>query len=393
MWQEGNRSGIVESDTLDIVFAGGVVEQPATPVNLLRGIYALDRHTGALIWHRQGHQPSKAYLVKGSILLATLGRDRFEAIDASDGHHRWSIALDHNTVEPPWVIDSVMYACSYDLWRSETQLAAFDVSSGALLWKYVYESPGDYLGRRSVVQGDTCVCVEQARLTRVEHRTGRSLWRHELREPPEFAPAVGQYRGSATVYYGTREGEISALSGEDGAVLWAHSANRRPTSSPLVHDMDVLVGLDRQVRALRGTDGGLSWHIRLDEYRDAVEVATAPLAFLNDTVYIHLSDRYAGFDIPSGNVVAAYRPSTGVRTWQTQGVAGDTVEVIGVRDDLLYVAGDDVGCIAIDRASGRVRWYDPGTHLVAERAIFAVTSGDVRALDPADGTPVWTYIP
>lgn len=160
-----------------------------------------------------------------------------------------------------------------------------------------------------------------------------------LRDTPTHTGATSfQYDRANTGYAPDETGPVT-----DASVEWRVDTGESVGSSPAVVDDTVYIGsVDTNVYALDSTDGAIRWQVEVD-----AEVSTSP-AVADNTVYL--------------------------QTRRRNEVTGTTY--------------------ALDGDSGETEWtFDAGgftTPIPAEDAVFTGGRDGLYALDPADGTELWS---
>jgi outer membrane protein assembly factor BamB len=103
------------------------------------------------------------------------------------------------------------------------------------------------------------------------------LWTFQTGDFVRSSPAIVDN----TVYVGSKDGSVYALSAADGTEQWAYQTDDSVYSSPTVVDVTVYVGgRDNNVYALSAEDGTEQW-----SYQTGAGVESSPTV-VDDTVYI-----------------------------------------------------------------------------------------------------------
>jgi outer membrane protein assembly factor BamB len=237
-------------------------------------------------------------------------------------------------------------------------------------WTAELEAPAS----AGIVTDGTRVFVPLAAggLLAVNADTGATLWKADVTS--SLRPATDDTH----VYVVGKEG-LQALDTATGQAGW-----RVPlagaVSAPLVARSGwVIAALDTgEVLALRGTDGTVVWRQKVGA------PVTAMPAINGDRLYLPGTD----------GIVRAVTVSTGAALWsQTLGGSIVTIAPLGAR---VYVGSTDNFFYCLDDASGRVRWRwragaDPVGDAIAddERVFFSSLDTVVRALDRGHGAQRW----
>ncbi len=246
----------------------------------------------------------------------------------------------------------------------------------------------------------------------VEAASGRERWRFRTGGPVSATPAVEGGR----VFVGSYDGKFYALDASNGALVWKVATEgerrfearglhgfqpRRQTyadpfdvylSSPVVADGTVFFGSgDGHVYALSAADGQRRWAF------DAGEVVHASPAVVDGVVYVgSWNSRFFALDARSG-----------AERWRFQAGTDDLIHnQVGfqsspaVVDGTVYVGCRDANLYALDAATGREKWRYPtqGSWVVtspavtAGRVVFATSDSSlVTALDAATGQQQWQH--
>ena len=163
---------------------------------------------------------------------------------------------------------------------------------------------------------------------------GREQWRFETGDRVESSPAVV----NGTVYVGSFDTNVYALSAEDGSEQWRFETDSWVTASPAVADGTVYVGgEDKTVYALSAEEGNEQWR-----FETGRPVKSSP-AVVNGTVYVGNRD----------NSVYALSAEDGGEQWRFQ--TGDRVESSPVVvDGTVYIGSFDTNVYALDEGSRTV---------------------------------------
>ena len=248
-------------------------------------------------------------------------------------------------------------------------------------------------GRESAtapVVGDGVVYVvdEEGRLTGVDARTGKVIWRSS------DASATGPVAfGGRIVYFGDEDG-LHAVAADTRESRWVFvppeienettptgrppNRVRTPTLTENVAYAALAFGDDRHVYAIDRETGDRRWRVA------GQQVAAAT----NDAVFVH----------DEGDVVAV-EADNGTTRWTASIHDGETV---AVADDRVYGATDIGTVAAFDAASGEEQWTFEGENellappSVSPDGVFVGTEptegndgGNLYALDPESGELRW----
>ncbi|MFC4358636.1 PQQ-binding-like beta-propeller repeat protein [Halobium salinum] len=147
-----------------------------------------------------------------------------------------------------------------------------------------------------------------------------------------------------------------------------------------------------------GTDGPTTapdraWAAEFPEARSRSGAVAAPVVD-EGVLYTATDDRAYAIDVGSGDVLRRFAYSkTGVRA-RRLAVDGDTLYLC--EEDATWDDGSTGPLRALDATTGRERWrFDPGTPRwfdvrVGRSRLYAISLSRLYALDPADGSVVWS---
>jgi len=201
-------------------------------------------------------------------------------------------------------------------------------------------------------------------------------WSFQTGDRVESSPAVVD----GTVYAGSHDHNVYALSAEDGSEQWAFETESFVDWSPVVVDGTVYVAsFDNTVYALSAADGSKQW-----SFETGGRVKSS-LAVVDDTVYIGSKDHN----------VYALSAEDGSERWSFE--TGDWVlSSPAVVDDTVYVGSDDFRVYALSAADGTEQWaFETWTNsapAVVDGTVYVgAREGPVSALSAADGTEQWAF--
>jgi outer membrane protein assembly factor BamB len=320
------------------------------------------------------------------------------AIEAPRRGPSWTL----NLGAPIWadvaVRDGLVFAGADD-----GRLHAVDAGTGRERW--TFEAGGAIRARPSFAGADVVVQADDGVLYRLDGRTGEPRWRLRVGEPVKrvaLDDPASRYENRASaaavasgrVYLGTHDGRVLAVDARRGTIVWQFKTADAIVATPVVAHGRVYCGsFDGHVYALDAASGSLVWK------HDTGGAVTSAVAVSGRTILAgSRSYDFAALDAATGRVLwtkyfwfswvespatvagaAAYVGSsdaatvssidvtTGRATWTTdvQGsawgqlaVTGATVYA-GVAGVLHYIAPHRGSIAALDRASGKIRWWYP----------------------------------
>ena len=252
----------------DAPFPGSVAVQDGIVYAGSRGgdVHALDAESGNRLWKVGLDSPVVAPVaVYDGKLLAASNAGVLFVRDSGTGDHRARVRTGAALVTPPVTADGHVYLLS------QGGLMAFDVSVRELpgrypaeliwaqlwIWGFPFPPPPEHSGLR----------------WRVEPPAGMGAFLHP--------PAVTR----ESLYLGTEEGEVVALSPEDGSLLWRMPAGGPVTAPPLIAGDTLFVAHeDGMLRAIDRFRQEEIWQVSLES------PLAAPLSYANGRVYAHTQD-------------------------------------------------------------------------------------------------------
>lgn len=244
---------------------------------------------------------------------------------------------------------------------------------------------------RPVVAGGVLYLVDGNNALRAyDARKGSFLWQRRLSGDVSGGITVA----GETLLFGTRHGEVFALSQKDGAPVWRAQVSSEVLTPPAVSEGVVVVRAgDGKLYGLEQHDGARRWVV--DRPVPALTLRGIGAPVIADGVV------YAGF--ANGKLLAvALRDGSvqweaTVATPQGRSELERMVDIDAspiVADDVVYAVAYQGRVVALARSSGRVLWsrdmsshtdmsYDVGSLYVRDE------SGDVWALDRRSGAALW----
>jgi len=243
-------------------------------------VYCHDARTGELLWYYPNH-----HCVKGSIsvidgLIYHGGRDNKIHCYNLNGQMNWETRTGNDMDSNPTVVDNRGFIGGED-----RNIYSFDPESGEILWKHdtagsVESSPcvvddkvlagssQGWLYCLSTVTGEevwkfrtygdtdaspvhwdgkiysasaTGDVDESGHVWCVDLETGEEVWHVRMSRGVWATPAINPDKNA--IYVGCANGDLSALSMDDGGLIWKRDLYSRIWSSPVVTDGVVLVGV------------------------------------------------------------------------------------------------------------------------------------------------------
>ncbi len=327
-----------------------------------------------------------------------------------EGNHR-----DARIITPPLVADGRIYAVG-----AELDLAAADAKSGEIIWQQSLLSDERikntgftrFLGFKDFApdttdgfgagiaygNGNIYAVTGFGELLALNGQTGAILWRVKNVVPFSNAPTVRDNR----IFVVAQDSRLHVFSAIDGTRLWDYLSITEPAdilsaSSPAVNDQVVIAGFNSgEVTALQVQNGTQNWSDSLTSR--ALQIT--PLSEINTITARPVIDRDRVFVSSHGGRTAAIDVRTGERVW-TADIG--SIETLWVMGDYILVLSIDSRLVCLSRNLGRVRWvtqlprYEDeeekegrilwtGPVVAGGKIIIASSQGEIALVSPFDGT-------
>jgi outer membrane protein assembly factor BamB len=227
---------------------------------------------------------------------------------------------------------------------------------------------------------------------RVDRLWKKSVGRGERRLAIAQTPVIGDGR----VHVANTQGDVMALTADSGREVWRIRTGLRLTGGPGLGEATLVVGsLDGEVIAMNPETGSERWRARVSS-----EVITRPAIGRGVAVVRSIDGRVFGFNITDGSRRWVYDrglPSLTLRGNAPPVIAGAVV----------YIGYDSGDVVALGVEDGVQQWEqriaEPEGRTELERMVdvdgeLVVTPGElyassykgqVVAMDPASGRPLW----
>ncbi len=237
-------------------------------------VYALDPQTGQAKWTFTAGKLLNASPTVGPDGTVYVGAydHKVYALDGKSGAKKWEFSTGDVLNNSPAVSKGLVYVGAKD-----HTLYALDPASGTAKWTLktgaAVASP--------VVGDDGTVYTGADGIYAVDGQTGKAKWALNSGYDPEAPVAIGP---DGTLYVGSQNGLLTALSSTTARVLWTATLGGAINYPPVVANGVVYVGADR-VYALHASDGRPIW-----QYGDSSAVWSTPIIGPNGKVYAGSSD-------------------------------------------------------------------------------------------------------
>ncbi|MEU4691844.1 PQQ-binding-like beta-propeller repeat protein [Actinoplanes sp. NPDC023714] len=244
-----------------------------------RGISAYSISDGSSLWHFDEDGVVPAMAVSGGLLIAASG-DRLTALDLTSGKVRWQRAL-ANPIRAVVVDRGVVVVSGWSPSDAE-KVAAYRAADGEALWsKSGWGTTGVSLNGVIMMRKTDGYGLADGGTSAIDILDGSLRW-------SELANWTAEAAFDGLFYVSDARGDLLAVDGTDGAVLWtaslssrarhtggsvgpAHIADPAPIARP-VRGANALIAVDgrriyrafsRSVEALDVRDGRRVWSTRL----------------------------------------------------------------------------------------------------------------------------------
>jgi len=265
-------------------------------------LFALRVEDGAEYWkyEHRGRISSKPSVDKDHIYFGS--RTGITALNRFSGALVWhhDVRLGANETVPIPVANRV-YASAYD-----GKTYAFDRQTGKVIWSHDFAEdpppdPPEFPAERARFQniaarptGSACdgriffQCVfDQSRLIALDCETGEQLWSFQAEGWTAAAPTVIGNR----VYFGSQDRNLYCLDRDTGLVVWKHTAPTWLSSRPAVHEGRVFLAVHGARLLQIDADSGRLLHTfqPSDEFERKAPVSSFPIV-ANGAVHFAAGD-------------------------------------------------------------------------------------------------------
>ncbi len=220
---------------------------------------------------------------------------------------------------------------------------------------------------------------------RWSYRTDDAVW---------ASPVVAD----GTLYIGSYDGHLYAISTETGELKWRYRTGDRIDGSPAVVDGTVYFGsFDRNVYALDAGTGEERWiHGTRGIVRSSPTVRDG-VVYVGAHCRAEECSTYYDVRWPERGSVLAFDAESGDLRWR-YGTDDGVISTPAVLDGTVYVGSSDATLYALDAAAGETRWsFETDGPIMSSptcaggRVTFATLTGKVYAADATSGDVAWSY--
>ena len=260
------------------------------------------------------------------------------------------------------------------------ELAALDLVSGSVRWKYVTKDP---IGESSPCAGNGAVFIGD--LGGVVHAVsisdGKGLWTFKTGDEVKSSPVLIDDR----VLIGSYDGHLYCLSARNGSVLWKVRTDGPVHCTAGVNNgVAYIAGCDEMFRAIRVSDGQELFKVVSGAYTGASPSLLGQFAY-----YGTFDNEVLGVNLASRRVAWHYKhPQRQFPFYSSAGVVEGKV-VLGGRDKLVH---------CLNAATGRRLWdfatrarVESSPALASNRVFVGSNDGRFYVLDFASGAKLWEF--
>ncbi|MDZ4737155.1 MAG: PQQ-binding-like beta-propeller repeat protein [Rhodospirillaceae bacterium] len=372
----------------------------------------------SVLEHGQGFNPDPEVAALQVVLPGALTNDAWPQAGGDPNHSMQHLAL-VGTLNQVWRVSVGSGGDSYRPLVSEpvsaggriyamdsaTNVGAFDVSTGDLVWRrdLTPESEDELFGGGLATDGARVYATtDYGYVYAVDASNGEIIWTTRIDSPVRAPPGFADGR----LIVVTLDNRTLAMSMETGEIQWTHTgpvgqASLLGATSPAIEGDTVVVAYTSgDVFALDATTGEARWSDALTsrlmrESATRVGGVTGRIVIDQGVVYV------------SGNAgtTVAVDQATGLRVWERAASSSKGPWVAG---DFIFMVTSDQVLICLTRGGGQIKWYqalprflDPednsgpiswsGPVLAGDRLIVVSSEGAGMTISPYTGEVVGQF--
>jgi outer membrane protein assembly factor BamB len=406
-------------------------------------LYALDVHTGEVVWKYAGSDylfwPGWPVVADGKVYATTgqaassdpitgeYGKSEFACLDAYSGKVIWSLPIEayppresvaiaygnlylipgfikENTMNSYVTLDQVWAIGIQDwpMWRANPANTASSQSGPeSLNLNWFYATEGAVVSSPSVVDGRVYVGSQDQNIYCLDARQGFFIWKFDVGSPIKSSPAVVDGK----VYSGSDGGHVFCLDASSGKLIWqkdvggyiqAHfDSVATLTSSPAVMKGKVFVGsLDTNLYCINANNGDYFWTFETQGY-----ITSSP-AVADGAVYVTSQEPESAalykLNVESGELI--WKLETPYKLKHERGTDIHSSPVVA--GGMVFLASNKDEYYGVNATTGLVEWTYRTTEgsesgfLVAsvashEGRVFLVDQFFISCIDANEGYTLW----
>lgn len=308
------------------LFLNEIASSPAAAygrvfVLTLDGMFALDSHSGAILWENQSLRGLSTPAVYDGELVFGGSDGRLHAVAADNGSELWNVSLIPNPVfsgitSSPKILFDTIYVGTFNESGGAGEVAAIGATNGTILWRT--SAPGSVSYSSPAIMNGTL-----------------------------YVGVRGLYNTTTGISYAPPYG-LLALDGATGQERWFFPTGGSVAASPLVDGHEVIVPCgDGFVYAVDAATGALTWKVDVD-------AGVSSPALAGGSIIV------AGGSFGGVGRVVALDPATGSTRWTftPNGPVQSSVTTAGGR--VYFATNTANGTVYVLNADGRLDWsYTP----------------------------------
>ena len=286
----------------------------------------------------------------------------------------------------PVIGDDVLYVATYDGTVHALDLRSPDFGGSQGRWSVdsggLSETSSRIVGGLAYAEGKVIFGSTDGNVYALDGKTGSLLWKYTTQGMIWGAPTIFD----GVCYIGSMDHNLYALDLESGTEKWRHQASGAIVMAPVAVDGQLLFGaLDHQFYAVDRDDGSLNWKFSGNSnWFWASPVVTKGVGYV------------ASVD----GIIYALTLRDGTQRWKFD-IESPVVVAPIVTDEAVIVGSDSGKVWFLDRVSGG-KAFEPGyapmgdkvrsAMALANGVVFGATvDNQVWAIDPERGQRRWTY--
>ena len=302
----------------------------------------------------------------------------------------------HRVISGPVAADGKIYAVDV-----EGDVFAVSLASGQLLWSAEFRNPDErsnvgFGGGVAYANGVVYATSGFGFLAAFDATTGSEIWRYNASVPFRGAPTADGGR----IFAVTHDNQMLAINATDGTRVWdqvgiAENAGMLGAATPAYDNGTVVVALSSgELIALLGGNGRILWQDTLSSSR-----RLTPLATLADIDGEPVIDRGRVYALSHAGSMVAIDMRSGERSWEAD-IAG--VNMPWIAGDFAFLTTIDGQVVSVTLGDGKVRWVSQlqrfldqdkrrdlikwnGPILAGNRLLVTSTHGYALSLSPYTG--------
>lgn len=243
------------------------------------------------------------------------------AIDKKTGIQKWKFKTTGAVYSSPTINKNTVYFGSLDGYYY-----AVDITTGKQKWKF-------NTGGEKMIGGKGYGGMKPADLYMTD------LWDYFI-----SSPVVDTNAGDEIVYFGSSTGNVYAVSGKDGTLLWKFSTHGIIHTTPALHNGILYIGSwDNYLYAIDAKTGIEKWKFKTGD--------VAPMSGIQASVTIYEDKVYFG---ARDAFFYALNAKTGDLVWKYSAEGSWILSTAAVKDNKLYVGSSDTYLLlTLDAGTGK----------------------------------------